>query len=65
MKQTIEDQSFVKSDAGRGTIFFSVGLLIFYFAVKYLLFGAGAGLVEKPVPGTLLYKIFDFILLVR
>ena len=63
MKQTIEDQSFVKSDAGRGTIFFSVGLLIFYFAVKYLLFGAG--LVEKPVPGTLLYKIFDFILLVR
>jgi hypothetical protein len=63
MKKTIEDQSFVKSDAGRGTIFFSVGLLIFFFAIKYLLFGAG--LAEKPVPGTLLYKIFDFIFLVR
>lgn len=34
------------------------GLLILFFATKYVLFSSG--LVEKPAPGTLWFRIFDF-----
>jgi hypothetical protein len=63
MKQAVETQAFVKSDAGKGTILFSFGFLIFYFAIKYLVYFSG--LVAEPAPGTLLHGIFDSIFLVH
>ncbi len=63
MKQAAETHSFVNSDAGKGTILFSFGFLIFYFSIKYLVYYSG--LVAEPSPGTLLHRIFDFIFLVH
>ena len=59
MPSTTSTESITRNDSAKGAAFLLAGLVILLFATNYLLFSSG--LVEKPVPGSLLFHIFNFI----
>jgi hypothetical protein len=59
MSSTTSTESIAKNDSAKGAILLLAGLIILLFATRYLLFSSG--LVEKPLPGSLLFHIFDFV----
>ena len=59
MPSTTSTESITRNDSAKGMALLFAGLFILLFATKYILFSSG--LVETPTPGSLLFRIFDFV----
>jgi hypothetical protein len=59
MPSTTSTESITRNDSAKGAALLLTGLFILFFATKYILFSSG--LVERPMPGSHLFYIFDLM----
>lgn len=52
-------ETVTRSESAKGYTLLFAGLFILFLATKFLLFSSG--IVDRPAPGTAMFRIFDFI----
>jgi hypothetical protein len=52
-------EAATRNESARGYTLLFAGLFILFFAAKYLMFSSG--LVDRPAPGSVMFRFFDLI----